>query len=112
MKFIKNIIDNWKYNHVSNVADRTFIAHRERNGVHEYAAAVQYKRLNGKIEYEIKELSIDNDDEWIVCCGGVFGWIDNEEFVKQAIDNYIDLNLERGKYARDKVSDVEYIKYP
>lgn len=113
MKFIKCIIDNWNYNNRSNIENTTFIAHRVVKGVDQYAPAKAYKRWNGKVECEIMDMSFD--EEWrehVVSIGGRDRWINNKEIVKQALDNYIDLNLDRGKYAKERDVGIDYIKYP
>ena len=113
MKFIKDIISNLNYNNRSNIENTTFIAHRDVNGITQYAPAKAYKRWNGEIEYELMDMAFD--EEWrehVVCIGGRERWVNNRETVEQALDNYIDLNLDRGKYKGKEEDKVEYEKYP
>ena len=112
------MIESWKYNLTENIKQRTFIAQKnirvgENNYLH-YAPAIAHKRWNGKMEYKIMSMRYDEEDEeYEVAIGGDIGWVISKNMVKQALENYIDLNLDRGKYAEEDEEDkIEYEKYP
>ncbi len=111
-KVLKTLKERWKYNNRSNITNRTFIAHRVKNGVDQYAAAISSMDFRGRLRHEIYCMSFDEDyGEWIVCIGGLTMWTEDEESVKQALKNHTDLNLDLGRYSNKEVQ-VNYIKYP
>ena len=54
----------------------------------------------------------EEDNDYEITIEGDLGWILNKEIVKQALENYIDLNLDRGKYKEQEEDKIEYEKYP